>query len=243
MRLLIENPQMIPEDEEGYDLELDLDAEVDDDADQAMQEAMAAVEAMERRDAGEADGDVPVQTAAKDRGPSIESVVDSTDSTVREMQLKMVELRERSLRALADLENFRRRSEKEKAEAQRYAGFDLLREVLAVVDNMERALGADGSLDDLKQGVEMIHRQLLDLLKRHNVERIEADGQPFDPGVHEAVASEETAEVTEPTVLQEMQSGFRMHDRLLRPSMVRVAMPLEKAAPSSETADSEPEGE
>lgn len=135
------------------------------------------------------------------------------------------ELRDRLTRTLADFDNFRKRVERDKESARRYAHGDLLRDVLGVVDNLERAAGATGELDDLRVGVEMILKQLHDLLRRYGVERVVAEGQPFDPNLHEAVSRQESAEVAGPTVTQELQRGYRYHDRLLRPAMVTVAVP------------------
>lgn len=133
--------------------------------------------------------------------------------------------REKWLRALADLDNYRKRVERERADERKYRALDVLREVLAIADNLQRALAAGGGADDLKRGVEMIGRQLDALLRDFGVHRIPAVGQPFDPTVHDAVSRHEDPEVEEPTVSEELQAGYRMHDRLLRPAMVSVAMP------------------
>jgi molecular chaperone GrpE len=105
-----------------------------------------------------------------------------------------------------------------------------LRELLTVADNLDLALSAQGSAEDLKRGVEMIHRQMQDLLRRFGAVEVPAVGQPFDPTVHDAVAREESADVKTPTVTAELRKGYKMHDRLLRPAMVKVAVPAETAA-------------
>jgi molecular chaperone GrpE len=102
-----------------------------------------------------------------------------------------------------------------------------MREMLAVVDNLERALGAEGSTDDLKTGVELILRQMHDLLKRQGVREVVAEGATFDPAVHDAVARREEAGIKEPRVVRELQRGYQLHDRLLRPAIVEVAVPAE----------------
>jgi len=142
--------------------------------------------------------------------------------------------REKWLRALADLDNYRKRVERERADERKYRALDVLREVLVIADNLQRALGAGGGVDDLKRGVEMILRQLDGLLKDFGVRRIETVGEPFDPEVHDAVSRQEDPDVERPTVSEELQAGYVMHDRLLRPAMVVVAMP---GGP-----DEEPEG-
>jgi len=142
--------------------------------------------------------------------------------------------REKWLRALADLDNYRKRMDRERAEERKYRSLDVLREVLVIADNLQRALAAGGGVDDLKRGIEMILRQLDGLLKDFGVRRIPTVGQPFDPEVHDAVSRQEDPEVERPTVSEELQAGYVMHDRLLRPAMVAVAMPGRP--------DEEPEG-
>jgi len=151
---------------------------------------------------------------------------------------ELAELRERHLRLRADFENYRKRMDREREERAKRALVEPLRELLPVVDNLERALVAPGSIDDLRHGVGMIVRQFTDTLRRFGVEEIAAVGLPFDPQFHEAVAREERADVEVPTVIAELQKGFLLHDRLLRPSMVRVAVPIEsvRSAPSDEVA-------
>ncbi len=154
---------------------------------------------------------------------------------VSQLRQEIADLRDRSMRTLADFDNFRQRSERERQELKRYALLEPLRELLTVADNLDLALSAEGSAEDLKRGVEMIHRQLRELLRRFGVTEIAAVGQPFDPTLHEAVSREESGEVKEPTVAAELRRGYRMHDRLLRPAMVKVAVPPE--APPATTAD------
>ncbi|MEM8996744.1 MAG: nucleotide exchange factor GrpE, partial [Acidobacteriota bacterium] len=137
-------------------------------------------------------------------------------------------LKTRLLRTLADFDNFRKRTEREKETLRRFAVSDVLKDVLGVIDNLERAQAASGTIDELKQGLEMILRQQSEVMKRYGVEAIEAIDQPFDPTIHEAVAREDSAEVATATVIRELQKGYMIHDRLLRPSMVHVAMPTAK---------------
>jgi molecular chaperone GrpE len=150
--------------------------------------------------------------------------------------------RERYLRLRADFDNFRKRAERERAEVERYALADAARQLLPVVDNLERALAAAGSGagDELRRGVEMILRQLEDALKRFGVVSVPAQGERFDPSVHEAVSQEESGEVSVPTVVAEFQRGYRLNDRLIRPAMVKVALP---AAGGAEAASADREGE
>lgn len=128
------------------------------------------------------------------------------------------------LRAHADLENIRRRHARELAERSRYEGERLITDLLPVIDDLSRALEAAGDNPaGVAEGVELVHKALVDALARHGVERIEAEGQPFDPTVHEAVAAVETGDAEPGTVIADHRAGYRLCDRLLRPAMVAVA--------------------
>ncbi|MCB1008498.1 MAG: nucleotide exchange factor GrpE [Acidobacteria bacterium] len=140
---------------------------------------------------------------------------------------ELADLKERHLRLRADFDNFRKRMEREREETRRYALAEPLRELLPVLDNLERAAIAQGRLEDLQRGVEMVSRQLAEALRRFGLSEVQALGEPFDPQVHEAVLREESADVEVPTVVGEMQRGYRLHERLLRPALVRVAVPIE----------------
>lgn len=141
---------------------------------------------------------------------------------------------DRLRRAAAEFDNLRKRAERERLESRWNTAAGPLREFLGVVDNLDRALQAEASADDLRAGVEMIRRQMADLLRRFAVEPVEGVNAPFDPNVHQAVAREESAEVEEPIVVQELQTGYMMESRLLRAAMVRVAVPA--APPASREA-------
>jgi molecular chaperone GrpE len=147
-------------------------------------------------------------------------------------------LQERYVRLLADFDNFRKRSEREREDRARYALMEPMRDLLPVLDNLERALSVPGVADDLRRGVEMVARQFLDVLRRYGVEPVAAIGEPFDPRVHDAVMKVESPDVSAATVVEELQRGYRLHERLLRPAMVRVAVPPE-ASPGGATGDGE----
>jgi molecular chaperone GrpE len=138
------------------------------------------------------------------------------------------ELKDRYLRTLAEMDNLRKRVEREKAEFQSFALNAVLRDILAVVDNFARALAVTPSDQDGKsfqEGMELIHRQLLDFLAKNGVTPIETVGQAFDPTLHQAFESEEGEDVGEPVVSAEMQKGYLLHGRLLRPALVKVRVP------------------
>jgi molecular chaperone GrpE len=138
---------------------------------------------------------------------------------------------DRLLRATADLENYKKRAAREKEEVLRYGNERLLKEILPVVDNLDRALAAAPEGDPLVAGVEMIRRVLLDVLGRYGVKGFSARGQTFDPRFHEALMMVASAEHPPGTVLEEQARGFMLHDRLLRPAAVVVA-----AAPAAPAA-------
>lgn len=167
---------------------------------------------------GRSSGEWPVAD-----GP--ESSPGATVPEAAEPTLEVAELRDRHLRLLADFDNFRKRAERELEDRTRYMLAEPIRELLPVLDNLERALAAQGAEGDLLRGVEMIARQFLDVLRRFGVEPIPAVGAPFDPRRHEAVMSVESTDVAEPTVVEELQRGYVLRDRLLRPALVRVAVP------------------
>jgi molecular chaperone GrpE len=193
--------------------ELDLDAAQNEDLEAAMRDAVAAVEEVESGGAKEPE---------------------SETAEVERLRREVADLRNRSMRTLADFDNFRKRSERERQESRRYALFEPLRDFLDVVDHLDLALSSGGSVEDLKRGVELILRQLQELLRRHGVREVPAAGVPFDPAVHEAVSREEDPNVKAPTVVAELRRGYMMHDRLLRPAMVKVAVPAEAAKPAGE---------
>ncbi|HEY3571886.1 MAG TPA: nucleotide exchange factor GrpE [Thermoanaerobaculia bacterium] len=206
---------------------LDLDDQTTD-LEAAMRDAVAAVEG--------------VQSGAKADAPTGSAPAGSAEE-IAKLRQEVAELRDRSVRTLADFDNYRKRAERERQEMRKYALIEPVRELLTVADNLDLALSAQGSAEDLKRGVEMIHRQMTDLLRRFGAVEVPAVGQPFDPTLHEAVSREESREVKVPTVVAELRRGYKMHDRLVRPSMVKVAVPAEAAAASSEGSQGPAGGE
>lgn len=131
-----------------------------------------------------------------------------------------------ALRAQAELENFRKRVQREREEDLRYRALPLAKDLLPVIDNLHRAVLAAGqtsNVDDLILGVEMVLKQCDDVLAGHAVQPIVAEQATFDPNVHEAVSQVPTAEAEPMTILQEIERGYTLHDRVLRPSKVVVA--------------------
>ena len=146
---------------------------------------------------------------------------------------KADEYRDQLLRTAADLDNYKKRAAREKQEASKYANESLLKKLIPVLDNFDMAFAAVSSAqgetassantDSLQQGVSMIQQQLRQALAEAGLEEINAAGQPFDPNYHEAVSQQESAEVPEGHVVQQLRKGFKLRERLLRPATVVVA--------------------
>ncbi len=133
---------------------------------------------------------------------------------------------ERLMRLRADFENLRKRIERERDEYYRHATASLVARLLPVIDNFERAMASmrqSGDSDSLMEGVALIHRQLLEELRREGLRPVDSVGRPFDPSVHEAVCTEASSKLPTNVVVEELQRGYYFEDRLLRPAMVRVS--------------------
>jgi molecular chaperone GrpE len=132
---------------------------------------------------------------------------------------------DRLLRKTAEFDNYRKRVERERREQAEWAAADVLTELLPLVDDLERALQADSETgtDAYRKGVELIHKQMLDLLRRRGVTAVEAVGRPFDPREHQAVTHEAVPGHADGEVVEEFRRGYKLRDRLLRPAMVKVA--------------------
>jgi len=136
------------------------------------------------------------------------------------------ELQDRLLRVTAEFDNYRKRTDRERRDLWDSASADVIKDVLPVLDDLERALTAPvdpGAADSMRRGIELIHRQMLDLLKKRGVQPIDAVGQIFDPHVHEAVANEPANGRADGEITAELRRGYRQGERLLRASVVRVA--------------------
>lgn len=148
------------------------------------------------------------------------------------------------LRKQAEFDNFRKRMEREREEFGAGAARDVLKRLLPVLDNMERALRAsEGSNDPLYKGIELVHQQFLDLLKKEGIQPVEALGARFDPRLHEAVEVVDVPGFEADVVLEEMQKGYTHNDRLLRPALVKVASGKGAAASASTKPQPDSTGE
>jgi molecular chaperone GrpE len=140
------------------------------------------------------------------------------------------ELRETLLRRQAEFDNFRKRTERDRIEQAQYASMEVVGDLLPVLDDFERALTSDSSSPEYAKGVQMIYQRMGESLKKTGLEPIDAAGKPFDPHLHQAIERVETNDVPDHTVLTEFQRGYYFKGKLLRPSMVRVAVPLPAAS-------------
>jgi molecular chaperone GrpE len=181
---------------------------------------------------------------AADNDQPLESETGDLDNTDTENSLKELEARfeakeeeaketyDRLLRVTAEFENYKKRSAREMEEFRKYANQSLLKEMLSVIDNLELAINSssDGKKADknLIEGLNLTLNEILRVFEKFNVTPIEAQGKTFDPAYHEAVMREETDDYPENTVISEFQKGYLIHDRLLRPAMVVVAVPKTK---------------
>lgn len=187
------------------------------------------------------------ETADESQAQPVESLVGS-DEDLKSLRARAAE-RDRYFemlqRAQADLENYRKRVQREMESERRFAALPFVRDLLPVVDNVERALEAARASDDvarLTEGIELVRAQLLEVLSRHGVEPIEAVGRPFDPNVHEALLERPDRENADRTVLEEVGKGYQMHDRVVRPSKVVVSAPAGSNTPA-EGGESSPSPE
>ncbi|OFQ10538.1 nucleotide exchange factor GrpE [Staphylococcus sp. HMSC072E01] len=149
----------------------------------------------------------------------------SEDEEIQQLQLKANENEEKYLRLYAEFENYKRRIRNENETNKKYQAQPVLTDILPTIDNIERALqieGDDESFKSLKKGVQMIHESLLRALKDNGLEEIESEGQEFDPNFHQAVVQDDNPDFNSGEITQELQKGYKLKDRVLRPSMVKV---------------------
>ena len=173
-----------------------------------------------------------------------------------ELEAEAADLKDKLLRAVAETENVRRRSQREKEDALKYATAGFATDIVSVADNLDRALesvapesrAADPALDNLMTGVEMVKRELLTSFERAGITPVDVEGQLFDPACHEALFEIENPDLPAGTVMQVIQTGFRLRDRLLRPAKVGIAKGGPKpdasaaAGPEEETSASDAAG-
>jgi molecular chaperone GrpE len=168
------------------------------------------------------DDQEPVQTDTPDGGTGTET---SPEDPVDELRRERDVLQDRLLRTAAEFDNYRKRIDRERREQWEAVAADVLADLLPIIDDLDRALQAEAgtNADAYRKGVELIHRQMTDLLRKRGVKPIEAVGADFDPRYHQAVAHESSTEHRDGEVMEELRRGYMLGDRLLRPAMVKVA--------------------
>lgn len=173
-------------------------------------------------------GNQPEAMAAEEGAPEAEAgEQNGLQQEIDRLNAELSEQQQRTLRAQADFDNFRRRTQKEKEELAKYASSKLITELLPVIDNFERALAAAGSspeVESFSKGVSMIFRQLEGVLNAEGLEAMNCVGQPFNPEFHQAIMQVESEEFEEGFVVEEVQKGYMLKDKVLRPAMVKVSM-------------------
>ena len=165
-------------------------------------------------------------TRAEQAAPTV-TIPEQEYTTLKQQAQELAELRDRLLRQVADFENAKKRLAREKEEYVTFANEQLIREFLPMLDHLDLALShaetAPQALEALVSGMQLIKKDLADNLKAHGLEVVEAKGKPFNPHVHESVGCVETCEVPEDTVVDEVQAGYVLKGKLIRPTKVRIA--------------------
>ncbi|MBB4040429.1 molecular chaperone GrpE [Microvirga flocculans] len=194
--------------------------------------------------------DTENQNAAPQAEPAQDAVNEAASAPeadpIAVLEAEKADLKDKLLRLMADMENLRRRTEREVADARTYAVANFARDMLNVADNIRRAIEsvpeearstAEGAFKGLIEGIDLTERDMLKTLERHGVKKLDPQGQKFDPNVHQAMFEIPNAEVPNGTVLQVVQSGYVIGDRVLRPALVGVSKGGPKAANGAESAD------
>lgn len=210
----------------------------------------------ENQQPASATGDTAPETAAPAE-PAPELPAPTPEERVVALEAEKAELRDRMLRIAADFDNWKKRSRKELTDTEARSKENVLRDFLEVIDNLERATASwsnkpdkkDVDLATIRDGVDLVLRQFRSKLERYQVKPVEAKGLPFDPRFHEAISQVPAPDAKPGTVVHELQKGYQIGDRLLRPAMVVVAIaapsptPTEQTAPASEPPSDKPRGE
>lgn len=164
----------------------------------------------------------PLDDLSDPDDPDANAESDPTELVNQELN----ELKDQLLRTMADFQNFRKRAQQDKLFTQKIATENLVRDLLPVLDNFERTVAAasqGATLESLVEGVSLAHRQMMTILGQRNLERVKTVGEPFDPEFHEAIGTEPRDDVEDGTITLELEAGYRMADRTIRPARVRVA--------------------
>lgn len=172
--------------------------------------------------------DEVIQEHEDQQKPSEPSPENESEAQIKAAEAKSKESYERLLRVSAEFENYKKRSAREADNFRKFANESILKDLLSVADNLERAVQSSSEVGEdgkscIAEGVELTLKEILRVLERYGVKSIDAVGKPFDPAFHEAMMQEINEELAENTVLKEFQKGYTLHERLLRPAMVIVS--------------------
>ncbi|MDQ0173438.1 nucleotide exchange factor GrpE [Paenibacillus tundrae] len=181
--------------------------------------------AAEEQETTAAESQEPVNEAGAAEAQA-EEMVDQEQGEIARLTAEAEEHQQRLIRAQADFDNFRRRTQKEKEELAKYASMKLITELVPVIDNFERAMATvpEGTeSESFSKGIQMIFRQLESVLNNEGLTAMETVGQPFNPEFHQAIMQVESDEYEEGTVVEEVQKGYMLKDKVLRPAMVKVS--------------------
>jgi len=207
----------------------------------AVEEALRSVERVTGAGVAE-QGDVALEVEGDPPGDgdgeagSLQAQLDLSQALGRETQKKLEDVHDRWVRSVADLENYRKRAQKERDEVQKFGVEKLVKDLLPVLDNLDRALAAAAAADPLVAGVKLVRSSLEQVLARQGVKGFSALGLPFDPARHEALMQVPTGEAAPGTVVVEHARGFSLHERLIRPAMVGVAVAPPRAEGEADEA-------
>lgn len=216
---------------------------------EAMAEAVASMEAREHGGEVEVEVDPPEGGEQKDAGTAVtEALLEAKhelESALKQTQKEAEGFREKWLRAAADLENYRKRAQREREEVEKFANEKLLKDLLPVLDDLDRALEMVGSEPpsdavQIVDGMKLVHKKFVSALERHGVTTFESKGEPFDPALHEAV-QQVHADTPAGSVAAELQRGWMIAGRLLRPALVTVSLGPEGGSTKDGDNDQAPE--
>lgn len=189
---------------------------------------------------------IPLETDTEDtqaieESPDETNAIKALEEELASAQAEANENHDRMLRMAAELDNFKKRSTRELEELKKYANESLLKQLLTIVDNLERAIASaspDSENDQrVVDGISLTLAETMKILERHSVRAIESLGQPFDPTYHQAMCQEESRDQPPNTVVQEFQKGYLIHDRLLRPAMVVVSKAAQNGQPAEKSVN------
>jgi molecular chaperone GrpE len=193
------------------------------------------------------DSDIRPQNEPEAEPPAARPEQAAAPKPSTSLDRELAEMKDRLLRALADMENMRKRTEREVADARVYGISSFARDILGVADNMHRAMQAlddelrnkaDEATKALLEGVELTERELMNALEKHGVKRLDPQGQKFDPNRHQAMFEMEDASVPSGTIVQVLQAGYTIGERVLRPALVAVSKGGPKASAAAQDAGS-----